>query len=174
MATHPRSGLVTTGIVLIILGVVTLGVLLGLALPTGGPLHRYSPWYSSGQGSYSSLGERIYLTGTDETGRPIPRSGGIGMMSTTLGCADCHGRDGKGRTINVMMGSFTSLDIRWSTLTSAQDPEGKPQTPFTEASFAHAVRDGIDSEGARLKAPMPLWDVTDAGVRALVQYLQTL
>ena len=95
MATHQRSGLVT-GIVLIILGVVALGVLLALALPTGGPLHRYAPWYSSGQGTYGSLGERIYLTGSDETGRPIPRSGGVGMMSTTLGCADCHGRDGKG------------------------------------------------------------------------------
>jgi cytochrome c oxidase subunit II len=174
MATQQRSGLVTTGIVLIILGVVALGVLLALAVPTGGPLHRYAPWYSSGQGSYSSLGERIYLTGTDETGRPIPRSGGIGMMSTALGCADCHGRDGKGRTINMMMGRFTSLDIRWSVLTSPQDPEGKPQTPFTEVSFAHAVRDGIDPEGQRLKSPMPLWQLTDGEVRALVQYLQTL
>ena len=74
----------------------------------------------------------------------------------------------------MMMGSVTSLDIRRSTLTSPQDPEGEPQTAFTKRSFAHALRDRIDPEGARLKAPMPLWDVTDAEVRALVQYLQTL
>lgn len=174
MARHRRSGLVTAGIVLIVVGSVALGLLLVLALPTGGLLHRYPPWYLPGQGTYASLGERIYLTGTDEAGRPIPRSGGRGRMSTTLGCADCHGRDGKGRTINMMMGSFTSLDIRWSTLTSPLDPEGKPQTPFNEASFAHAVRDGIDPEGDRLKSPMPRWQLTDAEVGGIIQYLQTL
>ena len=174
MAMHRRSGLVTAGIALVVLGVVALAVLLALALPTGAPLHRYSPWYSPGQGSYGSLGERIYRTGTDETGRPIPRSVGTGMMSSALGCADCHGRDGKGRTVRMMMGRFQALDIRWSTLTSPQDPEGRPQTPFTETSFAHAVRDGIDPEGDRLKSPMPRWDLTGTEIGALVQYLQTL
>jgi hypothetical protein len=174
MTAQRRSGQFTAGIVLVVAGVVAVGIMLALTLPMGGPLHRHSPWYSPGQGTYSSLGERIYLTGTDENGRPIPRSGGIGMMSEALGCADCHGRDGTGRTINMMMGSFTSLDIRWSTLTSPQDPEGKPQTPFDEVRFPHTLRDGIDPEGDRLKTPMPLWDVTDAEVRALIQYLQTL
>jgi hypothetical protein len=174
MATQRRPRLLWAGSILIVAGVVALGALLALSLPTAGPLHRYSPWYSPEQGTYSSLGERIYLTGADANGRPIPRSGGIGMMSEALGCADCHGRDGKGRTITMMMGRFTSLDIRWSTLTSPTDPSGQPQTPFTEASFAHALRDGIDPEGVRLQAPMPLWNVTDAEVRALIGYLQTL
>jgi hypothetical protein len=174
MATHRRSGLVTAGVILVVAGVVALGVLLALALPSGGALHRYSPRYSPGQGTYNSLGQRIFLTGTDESGRFIPRSTGVGMMGGSVACADCHGRDGRGRTVRMMMSHFTSPDIRWSTLTSPQDPEGKAQTPFDEVSFAHVLRDGIDPEGDRLKAPMPLWDVTDAEVRALVQYLQTL
>jgi cytochrome c oxidase subunit 2 len=174
MTTRRRSDLATAGIVLIVAGVVALGVILILALPAGGPLHRYAPWYSRGQGSFGSLGERIYLTGTDENGRPIPRSGGIGMMSSGGGCADCHGRDGKGRTIRMMMGQFETPDIRWSTLTAPRDPQGQPQTPFNEASFAHAVRDGVDPEGQRLKSPMPLWQLTDADVGAVVRYLRTL
>lgn len=151
-----------------------LGVLLALTLPTGGPLYRFSPWHSPGQGTYGSLGERIYLTGTDASGRPIPRSTGVGMMGGGVACADCHGRNGRGQTVSMMMARFTAPDIRWSTLASPQDPEGKPQTPFDEANFAHAVRDGIDPEGDRLKPPMPLWQLTDSEVRALAQYLQTL
>jgi hypothetical protein len=174
VTTHPRSGLVTVGIGLIALGVVGLGVILLLALPTGGPLHRYAPWYSPGQGSLGSLGGRIFVTGTDESGSPIPRSGGIGMMGSGRGCADCHGRDGKGRTISTMMGQFEAPDIRWSTLTAPRDAAGQPQTPFDEASFARAVRDGVDPEGQRLKSPMPLWQLTDAEVSAIVRYLQTL
>jgi cytochrome c oxidase subunit 2 len=153
-----------------VVGVVGLGVVVGLALPNGGALHRYSPW----QGGHGPLGERIYRTGTDETGRPITRSGGPGMMNGAQGCADCHGPDGRGRTVGAMMGSFQAPDIRWSTLSSPQDPEGQPQTPFDEAGFARAVRDGIDPEGDRLKAPMPLWQLTDPQVRAIIRYLQTL
>jgi len=72
------------------------------------------------------------------------------------------------------MSSFRTPDIRWSTLTSSQDPEGRPQTPFDEASFARALRDGVDPEGDQLKAPMPQWRLTDAEVVALVTYLRGL
>jgi Cytochrome c len=123
---------------------------------------------------YGSLGRRIYSSGTDETGRPIPRSGGTGMMNSAQGCADCHGPDGRGRTVGAMMQSFQAPDIRWSTLSSPQDPDGQPQTPFDEAIFAHAVRDGVDPEGQRLKSPMPLWQVTDQEVQGLIAYLKTL
>jgi len=36
--------------------------------------------------------------------------------------------------------SFQAPDIRWSTLSSPQDPEGQPQTPFDEAGFARAAK----------------------------------
>jgi mono/diheme cytochrome c family protein len=184
MASTRRSGLFTAGIVLVALGVVALVVLLALALPSGGPLHRYAPGYSPTQGSSgspgttpgssSSLGQRIYLTGTDANGNTIPRTRVGGMMASGLACADCHGSDAKGRSIRVMMGQYDTPDIRWSTLSSAVDPEGQPQTPFDEAGFARAVRDGVDPEGQTLKFPMPHWQLTDAQVQALIQYLQTL
>lgn len=134
------------------------------------------PFVGSGSQTFSSLGERIFLTGTDATGNPIPRStpSMYNMMFGQAGCASCHGRDGRGGTVGAMMGSFRTPDIRWSALTAAQDPSGQPQTPYTEASFAHAVRDGIDPEGNRVKAPMPQWQVTDQEVQNLIAYLKTL
>ena len=150
--------------------VVVLPLLLGNGTQYGGSS------FGLGQRTFSSPGERLFLTGRDANGTAVPRSNRsmTGMMVTGGGCADCHGPDGRGRTVGAMMGSFEAPDIRWSTLSSAQDPEGRPQTPFDEASFAHAVRDGVDPEGQRLKPPMPRWQVTDQEVQDLVAYLKTL
>ena len=133
-------------------------------------------FFGNGSQTFSSLGERIFLSGTDANGNIIPRSvpSMQGMMFSQAGCANCHGRDGRGGTVGAMMGSFRTPDIRWSTLTAARDPEGQPQTPFDEASFARAVSDGIDPEGDRVKAPMPQWRLTDTEVVALVAYLKSL
>jgi mono/diheme cytochrome c family protein len=174
VSTPHRSGLFTSGVVLVAVGAVALVALLALALPAGGPLHQYAPWGSPGQGSFSSAGERIYLTGTDENGDTIPRSVVGGMMAVAPACADCHGSDAKGRTIRMMMRLYEAPDIRGGTLTSANGPEGRPQTPYDEAGFAHAVRDGVDPEGQTLRFPMPQWSLTDAQVQALIQYLKTL
>jgi len=134
------------------------------------------PFIGSGSQTFSSLGERIFLSSTDANGNVIPRSvpSMYGMMFSQSGCASCHGRDGRGGTVSAMMGSFVTPDIRWSTLTATQDPSGQPQTPFTEASLARALRDGIDPEGDRVNAPMPQWRLTDAEVAALVAYLKSL
>ena len=134
------------------------------------------PFIGSGSQTFSSLGERIFLSGTDANGNVIPRSmpSMYAMMFGQAGCASCHGRNGRGGTVGAMMGSFRTPDIRWSTLTAAQDPQGRPQTPFTEMSFARALRDGIDPEGARMNAPMSQWRLTDAEVAALVAYLKSL
>jgi mono/diheme cytochrome c family protein len=132
--------------------------------------------FSNGAQTFSSLGERIFLSGTDAKGNVIPRSAPsmYDMMFGHAGCASCHGRDGRGGTVGAMMGGFRTPDIRWNTLSAALDPEGQPQTPFNEASFARAVRDGVDPEGAQVKAPMPQWRLTDAEVTALVVYLKSL
>lgn len=119
----------------------------------------------SGWGTFASLGERIFVSGTDENGQPIPRSGGMGMMSIGRSCAQCHGADGKGRTLAMMMGGFSTPDITWTHLSS----DG-----FDPAAFARAVRDGVDDEGATLRFPMPRWGLSDAQVDALIAYLRTL
>lgn len=163
------------GIALLVIGLLGLGILATVNAGQG-PGASVVPFVGNGAQTFSSLGERVFLTGTDENRNIIPRStpAMYGMMFAQAGCASCHGRDGRGGTVGAMMGSFHTPDIRWSTLTSSQDPEGRPQTPFDEASFARAVRDGIDPEGDRVKAPMPQWRLTDAEVAALVVYLKGL
>jgi mono/diheme cytochrome c family protein len=163
------------GIGLSVIGLLGLGLLATVNMRTS-PGASFVPFVRNGVQTFSSLGERIFLTGTDENGNIIPRStpSMYNMMFGQAGCASCHGRAGRGGTVGAMMGSFRTPDIRWSTLTSSRDPAGQPQTPFDEANFARAVRDGIDPKGDRVKAPMPQWRLTDAEVAALVAYLRSL
>jgi mono/diheme cytochrome c family protein len=91
------------------------------------------------------------------------------------GCITCHGGDGQGGTVNVMMSQFDVPDIRWSTLSQAmQSPEGGMEPPYDPTTFARAVRDGVGSDGGSLEAPMPQWQLTDRQVNALIAYLGTL
>jgi cytochrome c oxidase subunit 2 len=164
------------GVALIIIGVVGVALIPALAGGCGTNLGGVSA--GSGGGTFASSGERLFLTGTDPNGNPVPRTGGApaGMMNAGGGCASCHGTDGRGRTVSSMMGSFTAPDIRWSVLVAPPAGEGGAPAgvPFDEASFARAVRDGLDPEGQSLKAPMPRWRLTDQQVRALIAYIKTL
>lgn len=120
-----------------------------------------------------ALGKVIFLTGADQNGRAIPRSGGIGMMGSG-GCITCHGPDGKGGTIS-MMGTYQVPDIRWSTLSQPmKSSEGGTEPPYDPTTFARAVRDGIGSDGDHLESVMPRWQLTDPQVDGLIAYLKTL
>jgi len=125
-----------------------------------------------------SLGEEIFLYGSDG-GRAIRRRGDIGMMGGSgLGCADCHGTDARGGRVSMMMmGNFEAPDVRWGTLTSSdmEHEEGEtPHPPFDRESFARALREGVDPGGGDLESPMPRWQVNDAQVDALIDYLKGL
>jgi cytochrome c oxidase subunit 2 len=174
-AARARSSL-WLGVALIVIGVV--GVALISALAEGCGTRRDGVSAGSGGVTFASSGERLFLTGTDTNGSPVPRAGGAaaGMMNGGGGCAGCHGTDGRGRTISSMMGSFTAPDIRWSVLASpgGTESDGSASTPFDETSFARAVRDGLDPEGQPLKAPMPRWRLTDLQMRDLLAYIKTL
>ncbi|OFW59942.1 MAG: hypothetical protein A2133_05200 [Actinobacteria bacterium RBG_16_64_13] len=160
----------TLGVVLIAAGVVIGVVILVLTLPQNAPL---SPGTTSaGPLTPLALGERIFTTGRDENGRTIPRS--AFMMFAGATCAQCHGSDAKGRTIRIMMGSFDTPDIRWSTLSQPMlEPEGEIEPPYDARTFARALTQGIDSAGGALNAPMSRWDLTLAQVEALIAFLKT-
>lgn len=159
-----------TGVILIAAGVFGLA-----ALVAAGGLDIGSPTLRPAAGS---LGGEIFLYGTDG-GRAIGRRGGIGMMGGSgLGCADCHGNDGRGGRVSMMMmGSFEAPDIRWSTLASAEmehDEGEDAHPPFDRDSFARAVREGVDPAGGELDSAMPRWRLSDAQIDALIEYLRGL
>ena len=119
-----------------------------------------------------SLGKTVYLYGTNASGRPIPRSGVTGMMGSGVACANCHGANARGQTIQIMMSEVQVPDIRWSTLTAP--PASPDDKAFDSDSFFQAATQGIDPTGTALKVFMPRWELTRAESDALIEYLKTL
>ena len=105
---------------------------------------------SAATGAYASNGERIYYTGTSNSGQPITYSGGIMMMR--LACVNCHGTDGHGGRVRLMMSIFDVPNITWPVLSKA----GDDRPAYDEQAFKRAVTQGIDPSGSELESPMPV------------------
>ncbi len=108
--------------------------------------------------SYSSNGERIFLTGETATGT-VSAAG----LRVRIGCANCHGLDGSGGL--VLPDGTRSADIRWSTLTG----EG-----FDEQIVKRAITSGVDEEGGQLSPYMPRWTMDPKSLDDIVAFLKTL
>ena len=124
----------------------------------------------SGTNSYSSVGERIYLTGVGADGQDISRNAPAVSQGSLMmgggGCGSCHGADGRGGTIKMMTGTAVKApDITYDALIK----EG-----FTDATIGRAIRDGLDESGKPLADAMPRWQMSDADVDAVIAYLRQL
>ena len=118
--------------------------------------------------SFSSNGQRIYFTAKSASGQPITYSGGPGtMMSGRLTCVNCHGSEGHGGRVTLMMQSFDVPNIAWPELT-ADDPS------YTEETLKRAITQGLDPDGDPLKYPMPRWQISDPDLNDLVGFIKTL
>jgi len=153
----------------------TGGGMMGGSVPSsgvggGGPSGGMMGGTSSGATSYSSDGQRIYLTGVGANGLDIPHtaprvSQGALMMGGG-GCGSCHAANGRGGTIRMMTGAaITAPDIRYAALVKAG---------FTDATIRSAIRDGLDEAGKPLKDAMPRWQMSDADLNATIAYLKVL
>ncbi len=121
-------------------------------------------------GSYSSAGERIWLTGVGVDDRLIRRTAPPiaegSLMMGGGGCGSCHAQDGRGGTIRMMMGpAIEAPDVTYSALIK----EG-----FTDATIARAIRDGLHERGEPLDTAMPRWQMSNADVDATIAYLKVL
>lgn len=130
-----------------------------------------------------SLGEQIFLSGRGADGpievlwEPIrmhPDGRGRRYIGPArLGCARCHGRDGRGGSIG-MMGGVAAADIRYSTLTSPHEEDGEEMPAWTDEQIAEAVRDGVEPDGTELNGVMPRWRMSEAEMDATIEYLKEL
>lgn len=130
-------------------------------------------------GGYDSNGEQIYFAGTSRTGPPITfEMGGMHRMGPrSMGCADCHGADGRGGQVTMMMTTIQAPDIRYPTLTEGEhdDDHGEEEhPPYTDDTIRNAVMNGVDPDGNSLSWVMPRWDMTDEQFNDLLSYLKTL
>ncbi len=124
----------------------------------------------SGGTSYSSAGERIYLTGVGSDGQSISRSASPvaqgSLMMGGRGCGSCHGAGGRGGKIKMMTGTaIDAPDITYDALVKAG---------FTDATIRTAIRDGLDESGRPLDETMPRWRMTDPDLDATIAYLKEL
>lgn len=166
---------------LVIGGGVLVGLLLvacvGLALWLVGPQRG-----GAGRLRFESNGEQIYFTATSQRGTPITADveGGMGRMQRSrMTCASCHGSDGRGGEMQMMMRVIEVPDIRYETLTSEEhgdhgEEDEEEHEPYTEETIRRAIIEGVEPDGEPLDWPMPRWTMSDEDLDDLVDYLKTL
>jgi mono/diheme cytochrome c family protein len=123
---------------------------------------------ASGATSAVTNGKNIYLTSESNSGELISYTGGLGMMR--LACVNCHGIQGHGGSVRLMMRTFDVPSITWPSLTTAE--EDRPA--YTESTLKKAISTGVDSAGKQLKEPMPVWQLSDSDFNDLIAYIKTL
>lgn len=132
-------------------------------------------------GQFSSNGQQIYFTATDQSGQRISYTGGPGfggmMMGAYLACADCHGADARGGVHYIHMQSVDAPAIDYAALVQMlQEDTGAAPGPagYTLAAFRQAVVEGKDAAGDSLDDVMPRWQMSDADLADLLEFLKTL
>ena len=128
-------------------------------------------------GRFESNGERIYFTGTSASGEPITAQmpGMHRVPPGMMACVACHGENGQGGTVGMMMGSFVAPDIRYKTLTGQDHGKGhEDHNPYTEETIKRAITDGIDPDGKPLEWPMLRWSMSESDLNDLLAYLKSL
>lgn len=163
-----RAGTVS---VLVVVSVLALLALIGVACDRDGPMGAHD-WVSGGP--YETNGEQIYFTCTSSSGEPIYSNGGGMMHGMQWCCADCHGSDGRGRDVTMMMYSFHAPNICYDTLTAEHHDHDDDHMPYTDETIRRAITEGLDPDGERLDAMMPIWTMTDEDLDDLMDHLKTL
>ncbi|MHB1415312.1 MAG: c-type cytochrome [Chloroflexota bacterium] len=135
-------------------------------------------------GTFASNGQRIYFTATSNSGQPITYQfeGNVPMRGPMmqLACVDCHGSDGHGGRVTMMMASVEAPNITWPALTEAENQEGQPEghemdhPPYTVETVKRAITQGVDPAGNQLDPYMPRWSMAPPDLDDLVNYLETL
>jgi cytochrome c oxidase subunit II len=144
--------------------------------PTWGarPMHGFTlPFFSR---SFESNGERIYFTGSSRIGPPITSQmpGMHRMRQSSMSCATCHGPDGRGGTVRMMMTTINAPDIRYHTLTEGDHDDDHGHPAYTDEDIIRAITLGVNPDGEALEWAMPRWSMSDEQLQDLLDFLKTL
>jgi ABC-type branched-subunit amino acid transport system substrate-binding protein len=120
-------------------------------------------------------GKEIYFRGVSGESeiRAFLSGSGVEMPASTLACAQCHGRDGRGKT----EGGATPSNIQWENLTrsrAALAADGREHPPYDEKLLKRAIALGFDSGGQPLGNVMPRYRLSQSQATDLVAYLKVL
>jgi len=134
-----------------------------------------------GPGSFDYNSKRIYFTSTSDRGSPITStdgpSMGMMMMGGQLACVSCHGTNAKGGKHTMHIETMDAPDIRWSTISGDKNEKGaivsKQHMDYGFEAFKNTVENGKNPDGEILKKDMPRWQMSDADLTDLMNYLKT-
>ena len=130
--------------------------------------------------NYTTNGERIYFTATNEQGEYISYTGGpaySGMMGGQLACVSCHGEDGQGGFHYMHMQTMDAPPINYDALVQmmVEESGGTPQPGgYTLDDFRKSVVDGQHPDGDELDQDMPRWQMSDQDLSDLLEFIKTL
>ena len=129
-------------------------------------------------------GAAIYLDGRLPSGRPLlgMRDEAQPLSGAEAACVSCHRRSGfgsqEGRSVippitgqflfQISGGGNDQVDLPYVPGARAN------RQPYTEATLARAIREGIDPQGRSLSKLMPHYALSDADLAALVVHLRSL
>jgi hypothetical protein len=138
--------------------------------------------------SPTSVGESIYLRGTLGSGTALigmRSGGGVGAKGADAACVNCHQRSGlgsyEGYNKAITIPPITGLYLFHPRGAVSEQPilpyvewMHSNRDPYTEATLARAIREGLDSQGKPLSYLMPRFGLDDADMSALIDYLKKL
>ncbi len=127
-------------------------------------------------------GESIYRLGMLASGQPVAavRQPDLKVSGADAACANCHRRSGLGElegTISIppIAGAYlfhpraTDRDDLDLPFVDTMRPD---RDPYTEATLARAIREGVAVDGHTLSYLMPHYVLSDADMAALIGYLK--
>jgi hypothetical protein len=133
----------------------------------------------------NAAGESIYRRGVLSSGAPLEGTrqiGALGLRGEEAACVNCHRRSGLGSTEGILtIPPITGQYLFHARGATSEEPvlhyveslHGN-RDPYTDATLARAIRDGLDSEGRPLGELMPRFALNDADMTALIGYLKKL
>jgi hypothetical protein len=139
----------------------------------------------SGDAKQLEIGRRIYLEGLQADGTPLSgtRFGNATSSGNKVACVDCHRPSGLGQVegdvaVPPIAGNFLFAKPGDKRLVN-MDPHiskvfNQAHDPYTEASLAAAILNGVNSKGREMSPAMPRYQMTAVELRALTAYLKQL
>ena len=131
------------------------------------------------------LGRRIYMEGILASGAPLQGKRGDSdqIEGAAAACETCHRRSGMGSlegniVVTPITGRFlfATDENRPIALVDPRAPKNvtRAHEPYTEASFAKALREGVNVSDRPLSPLMPKYDLSDTEIKAVMAYLRQL
>jgi len=130
-----------------------------------------------------SAGESIYRRGILPSGAPLTakRDSDRSISGSDAACINCHRRSGLGAVEgNIKIPPITGPYLFHRT-SSGRDAFALPpvdgmreRDPYTDATLARAIREGIGVDGTPLNGLMPRYALSDSDLAVLIAYLKSV